>query len=106
MTERIERLLAYTTGKTHHKLRKAQSIDPAPYRDAGLADYQRTALRLKLFLEAETPVLLPDERIVFTRTLPAAPRIYSDQEWRTSPPGILSTNRATAATCPPTMKRC
>lgn len=81
MTERIERLLAYTTGKTHHKLRKAQSIDPAAYRDAGLADYQRTALRLKLFLEAETPVLLPDERIVFTRTLPAAPRIYSDQEW-------------------------
>lgn len=81
MTERIERLHAYITGKAHHALRRTESIDPAPYRDRALSDYQRTALRLKLLLEAERPVLLPDERIAFTRTLPAAPSIYSDEEW-------------------------
>ena len=81
MTERIERLHAYITGKVHHALRQREGIDPSPYRDSALADYQRTALRLKLMLEAENPVLLPDERIAFTRTLPAAPSIYSDAEW-------------------------
>ena len=32
--------------------------------------------------EAERPLVLPDERIAFTRTLPRVPPVYSAEEWR------------------------
>ena len=76
MTERIRALRALIVEKkAHHAFRRPADIDPAPYRDAALRDYQRTALRLKTFLEAETPVILPGERIAFLRTLPDLPGI-------------------------------
>ena len=82
MTERIRALRALIVEKkAHHAFRRPADIDPAPYRDAALRDYQRTALRLKTFLEAETPVILPGERIAFLRTLPDLPGIYSEEEW-------------------------
>ena len=81
MTERIRALREYILSKRHHALRRKLMIDPACYRKADQRDFERTALRLETFLENEQPVLLPDERIVFTRTLPALPMIYTDEEW-------------------------
>ena len=81
MTERIKALREYILSKRHHALRRQPAIDPACYRKADQRDFERTALRLETFLENEQPVLLPDERIVFTRTLPALPMIYTDEEW-------------------------
>ena len=81
MTERIQRLREYILNKRHHALRRDVVIDPSPYRKAELRDFERTALRLETFLSSEQPVLLPEERIVFTRTLSALPMIFSDDEW-------------------------
>ena len=73
MTERVRALRRLIVEeKAHHAHRRAADIDPAVYRRTELRDYQRTALRLKTFLEAETPVILPGERIAFLRTLPDA----------------------------------
>ena len=82
MTERIRALRALIVEKKAHRaFRREMDVDPSPYRRAALRDFQRTALRLKTFLEAETPVILPGERIAFLRTLPDLPGIYSDGEW-------------------------
>jgi len=82
MTERVRALRRLImTDKAHHAFRREMTIDPAVYRRPELKDFQRTALRLKTFLEAEQPVILPDERIAFLRTLPDLPAIYTDAEW-------------------------
>lgn len=82
MTERLQKLYLDQWERKHHAFRKNCSIDPAPYRDPALKDYQRTALRLKLALESESPVLMPDEIIAFTRTVPNLPMIFSEEEWK------------------------
>ncbi len=83
MTERVKALRKLIVqDKAHHAFRRDLStIDPAVYRRPELADFQRTALRLKTFLEAEEPVILEGERIAFLRTLPDLPVIYTDEEW-------------------------
>ena len=64
MTERVKALRKLiVTDKAHHAFRRAADIDPSVYRRADLKDFQRTALRLKTFLEAETPVILPGDLI-------------------------------------------
>lgn len=82
MTERLQKLYLDQWERKHHAFRKNCPIDPAPYRDPALKDYQRTALRLKLALESESPVLMPDEIIAFTRTVPNLPMIFSEEEWK------------------------
>jgi pyruvate-formate lyase len=42
---------------------------------------QRSALLTRRMCEVEIPVLLPDERILFTRTVPGVPPIYSLEDW-------------------------
>ena len=81
MTERIETLRKYILNHEHHALRRDIEIDPAPYRDPAMSASMRTALRLKTFLENEQPVILPGEKLVFTRTLRAIPGIYAESEW-------------------------
>ncbi|MBR4443164.1 MAG: pyruvate formate-lyase [Clostridia bacterium] len=82
MTERVKALRKLIVeDKAHHAFRREAAIDPAPYRRAELKDFERTALRLKTSLDAETPVLLPGERIAFLRTLPDLPGVYTDEEW-------------------------
>jgi len=81
MTERIRALREYILSHRHHALRRDVSVDPYSYRDPSMSAARRMALRLQTFLEAEQPVILPGERIVFTRTLADIPHIYSDSEW-------------------------
>ncbi len=83
MTERIAALKNYFVHeKKHHAFRRDNSfIDPALYRKSELKDYQRMALRMKLFLDNEQPVLVDGEKIAFLRTLPDLPVIHTDEEW-------------------------
>lgn len=76
MTPRIEALKQYfVLDKAHHAVRvPAPGAEGAPYRDAALPAHRRSALRLKAALEAETPVIFPEERIVATRTRPRPAR--------------------------------
>ena len=82
MTSHIAALKQLQWDRIHHSARIA--LDPAiplPYRDAGLSDITRSALRTKLALDLETPYLFPDELIAFTRTVPNLPFLFSDEEW-------------------------
>ena len=81
MTERIRILREYQWARRHHAFRQDLQVDPAPYRAADMPDYARTARRLSLALSLERPVLLPGELIACTRTVPALPGIYGDEEW-------------------------
>ncbi len=82
MTSRIEAIKQFQWEKRHHAFRQAGTPDAAAYRGRELADFERTALRLKTALEAETPVFLPGELIAFTRTVPGLPMIYDEKEWQ------------------------
>ncbi len=86
MNERIKSLREYIFDKHHHALRRtaeeAGLIGLAEEMKAAGMSYQtRAAIRLKRMLEAETPVILPDERIVVTRTIKDIPSIYTEEEW-------------------------
>ncbi len=48
----------------------------------GLSWMQRVCRLFVRQCEAERPVIAPDQQIVFTRTVPAVPAIYSDEAWR------------------------
>ena len=82
MTERILWLKAYQWERKHHAFRITvpEGIEKA-YRVKGMADHERSALRLKTALALEKPVFLPDEIMVFTRTVSDLPMIFSEDEW-------------------------
>ena len=83
MTDRIERIKAYQWERRHHAARKALPEDlPLAYRDKGLSDIMRTALRLQTALRLEDPFFFPDELIAFTRTVPNLPMIFDAEEWQ------------------------
>ena len=82
MTERIAALKQFQWARRHHAARRAPVGDEAlPYRDPALADTTRTALRLRMALELETPYLFPGELIAFTRTVPNLPFLFDEAEW-------------------------
>ncbi len=85
MTERITRLKAYLESREHRKNRRcltdAELAAVLPQiRNTALTYMERHTLRLRLFLEMETPVLLPDTRVWGMRTIEAFPDIYSEEE--------------------------
>ncbi len=50
------------------------------YREAGLSDLQRSVERLRDILSEEQPVVFPDEKIAFLRTVPVLPEIFTEEE--------------------------
>jgi formate C-acetyltransferase len=86
MNQRIENLREFITNKKHHEYRRSleslgiQNINEL-YSQQKLSPMQRSAANLALLLEKETPVILPGERIVFTRTVAAVPDLFTEQEW-------------------------
>ncbi len=64
----------------HHGYRKEGQFPPAETL-AGLTDMERVTERLCQVLEAEEPPILPDETIVYTRTVRGLPPVYTDEEW-------------------------
>lgn len=86
MNERIERLRAFIFDHQHHHLRStAEAAGLAGMAEdmkaRGMSCQMRAAERLRRMLEAETPVLLPEEKIVVTRTIADLPAIYTEEEW-------------------------
>ena len=84
MNERINLLKQSVRDGDHHGWRKSTPIDVLAECEAENLSWPQRAARLtRRQCEAETPVILPDERIAFTRTLPAAiPPIYRPDDWQ------------------------
>ena len=85
MTERIARLKACLENREHRKYRRKLTDDELAVilpriRDTSRSYMERHTLRLRLFLETETPVLLPDTQVFGLRTIEHFPDIYSDDE--------------------------
>ena len=81
--ERISRLREYIVSGGHKKLRRADCpvYTAADYGPAGSDLRMLTAKRFCLQMEAERPVILEDEKIVFTRTVPNLPDIMSEEDF-------------------------
>ncbi|MBR4761209.1 MAG: pyruvate formate-lyase [Clostridia bacterium] len=68
--------------KEHHKYRHTVDWDLASeYASKGLSPVERMADRFERVCREETPVILPDEKIVFMRTVANLPAIFTDKEW-------------------------
>src|SRR5690554_1909076 len=86
MNNRIKILLNNVLQKNHHQLR--QNIDREELKafteslqKQGSQDVLRVQKRLSWVLEKEVPVILPEEKIVFTRTVSQIPEIFTEDEW-------------------------
>lgn len=86
MNETIHNLREYILDKKHHQFR--QNHDSAGLNElnkqwtAGkMSPVRRAANSFIAVLNAEKPVILPGERIVFTRTITNLPDIYTTGEW-------------------------
>ena len=67
----------------HKRLRQSQVPDVlAECQAEGLSWPARVARLVRRMCEAEQPVIEPDEQIVFTRTVPGLPTIFSPQDGR------------------------
>ena len=85
MTERIARLKAYLENREHRvnrrKLTEAELAVILPQiRDTSKTYSERATLRLRLFLELETPVLLPDTHVYGLRTIEYFTDIYYEED--------------------------
>jgi len=71
MNERLEAMKKRVRAREHTKFRHPVpfKIDNDRYQREGLSWHRRCSDAFRRMCEAETPVILPDERIVFTRTL-------------------------------------
>src|SRR5512143_3207480 len=83
MNERLLNLKQRVRAGEHRALRQATPIDVLTECEAeGLSWMRRVARLVRRQCEAERVVIDPNERIVFTRTLPAVPPIYSPEDWQ------------------------
>jgi pyruvate-formate lyase len=82
MNERIIALRDRVRAGEHHSFRQAASLDVLPECEARqLSWMRRVACLIRRQCEAEKVIIEPDECIVFTRTLPGVPAVYSPAEW-------------------------
>lgn len=86
MNPRIENLRGYILRKEHHVLRRTSArlgLDNLNigFAAAGMPPVRRSAEMLAALMRAEQPVILPGEKIVFTRTVTEVPEIFTPQEW-------------------------
>lgn len=77
-------LLTYITDKKHHAYRNdfPQYAHLAEeYKREGLDARERMTRRFELLSSLERPVLLPDEKICFMRTVKTIPDCFTEDEW-------------------------
>lgn len=77
-------LLDYIISKEHHKYRKdypqfERLCDE--FKANGLSPKERMTRRFELLTRIEEPVLLPDEKIAFMRTVKNIPDCFTEDEW-------------------------
>ena len=76
------KLKEYILTKQHRALRRRVEDDlPAIYSAECLSAEERMTRRFEYLCAHETPVVLPDERIAFLRTLCDVPHIYTEEEF-------------------------
>ncbi len=84
MTERIKKMRTFfITEKRHHAVRRPPLDEACLARDFarnGTAPVERAVQRLCFMLQKEQPQIFGDERIVFVRTLPNIPALFTQQE--------------------------
>lgn len=84
MNARLKKLRDYIVNHEHFTYRQSDdaynSIDISEYRDNSLPMQIRVAKRLECALKNEVPVILPDEKMVFIRTLKDLPMVISEEE--------------------------
>lgn len=74
----------YIVNRKHHQFRKdyeQYSNLSQTYRESGLSPKERMTRRFELLASLETPVLLPDEKICFMRTVTKIPDCFTEEEW-------------------------
>lgn len=86
MNQRIEGLRKYILDKKHHQFRRtADELNISNLSDSfarnDVSPVKRAAICLATLLDKEIPVILPDEKIVLTRTISEIPEIFTRKEW-------------------------
>lgn len=86
MNKRINDLRKYILGKQHHQFRRTPedlgiTELNKDFEKKALSPVKRAAVCLSTLLEKEEPIILPGEKIVFTRTITKVPELYTPQEW-------------------------
>jgi pyruvate-formate lyase len=82
MNERLTTLKNRVRAGEHHSLRQDVPIEILTECETKQLSWtRRVACLVRRQCEAERVIIEPDERIVFTRTLPDVPPIYSPEEW-------------------------
>ncbi|MBL7968672.1 MAG: hypothetical protein JNK09_16820 [Prolixibacteraceae bacterium] len=86
MNQRIKTILDDVFQKKHHIFRQNIEADvlhdfTTSLKKQNLSDVQRAQKRLSWVLENEIPVMLSEEKIVFTRTVQKIPEILTEEEW-------------------------
>lgn len=77
MKSNIDELLNFVREKKHHKFRKkVEYTDITYFQKNNIPDVERVTFRFKEFLKKETPIILPNQNIVFMRQLVTSP-IYT-----------------------------
>ncbi len=84
MNERLEAMKARVRDRDHARFRQdtAVELDNDRYEHEGLSWHRRMSDSFRLTLEAERPLILDGERIVFTRTLRSIPQPLEPAEVR------------------------
>jgi len=86
MNVRIENLRNYILEKKHHQYRRSAAqlgigdISNS-FAKENMHPVKRSAVCLSTLLDEEVPVILPGEKIVFTRTIKELPDIFTKEEW-------------------------
>ncbi|MDO4570103.1 MAG: pyruvate formate lyase family protein [Planctomycetia bacterium] len=80
MTPRIESLRQFLLEKKHHAFRRTVDWGALPSPRGSRCARAADVLRMMLAEEARTPVIFPDERIVFTRTCANLPERMTQSE--------------------------
>lgn len=79
----MSELLHYILSKQHHKFRKTVDWNLAEeYSAKGLSPVERMTDRFERLCREETPVILPDEKICFIRTVANIPDCFTEDEWK------------------------
>ncbi len=82
LSERLQRMRDRVRDREHKRHRQERPPDVLTECEREALSWpQRIARLTRRQCEAEKAVILPDERIVFTRTLPAVPPVYSEAQW-------------------------
>ena len=79
-----QKLLDYIVSKKHHQFRKDYpqlNRLCEEFKAQGLSPKERMTRRFELLTRLETPVLLPNERIAWMRTVKQIPDCFTEDEW-------------------------